>query len=251
MSTKQGKLKFLKKSTQTSSNDILGIFAVSTFGLNVVTLIVLFLLYGAFSRLSKKPAPTLVELNNGKSVNVVPIGSQERTPKTILDFVKTTFTLMMNWSGTIPISDDNTAIKKPKPDPGVNIKAGGKVTVAAWEASYALSSDFRKQFLQLLAQMTPAGVFEQNTQVVFVPLSIEQPIEISPGKWKVKMIANLNIFDTRSNMGEVIPFNKEIFIRAVEPLESSPSGGLELIIKNIRASGLEIYAIRDFKKENL
>ena len=249
------KLNFLKKSTQSSTADVLGIFAISTFGLHILTLFFLFLLYGSFSRLSKKPPPTLVELNDGKSVQVTSIGSKERTPTTILNFVKTTFTLMLNWSGTIPISNNDLGTKKAKPDPGVNIKslAGkeGKVTVAAWEASYALSSDFRKEFVQLLAQMTPTGVFEQNTQVVFIPLSIQQPIQISPGKWKVRMISNLNIFDTRTNIGEVIPFNKEIFIQAVEVPGSSPSGGLELIIRNIRASGLEIYAIRDFKSENL
>ncbi len=250
------KLNFLKKSTQSSTADVLGIFAISTFGLHIVTLFLLFLLYGSFSRLSKKPPPTLVELNNGKSVKVTSIGSKERTPKTILNFTKKTFTLMLNWSGTIPISnDDFSGAKKARPDPGVNIKSlagkNGKVTVAAWEASYALSSDFRKDFVQLLAEMTPAGVFEQNTQVVFIPLSIQQPIQISKGKWKVRMISNLNIFDTRTNIGEVIPFNKEIFIQAVEVPGDSPSGGLELIIRNIRASGLEIYAIRDFKSENL
>lgn len=249
------KLNFLKKSTQSSTADVLGIFAVSTFGLHIFTFIILFLLYGSFSRLSKKPPPTLVELNNGKSVQVTSIGSKERTSTTILNFVKTTFTLMLNWSGTIPISNDEIGTKKAKPDPGVSIKqlagSDGKVTIAAWQSSYALSSDFRKEFIQLLAEMTPAGVFEQNTQVVFIPLSIQQPIKISQGKWKVRMISNLNIFDTRSNIGEVIPFNKEIFIKAVEIPENSPSGGLELIIKNIRASGLEIYAIRDFKQENL
>ena len=255
MDAKQKQLKFLKKSFRISTNDILGLFATTTFGLHLITLIILFLLYGAYSRLSKKPPPTLVELQNGDSVKVAPIDNQERTPQAIIHFVSSTFTLMMNWSGTIPDINSNSGTTKPKPDPGVNIGSGrgeeGKVSFVAWEASYTLSSDFRKEFLELLSQMTPSGVFQQKTQVVFVPLSIQQPIQISPGKWKVKMVSNLNVFDTRSNIGEVIPFNKEIFVRAVEAPKKSPTKGLSSLIYHIRESGLEIYAIRDLKEENL
>ena len=249
-------LKFLKNSSKYSKNNILGIFTISTFALHLIILIVLFLLYGSLSSLSRKPPPTLVELADGTSAKVGSIGNKERSPQAILHFVSSTLTLMMNWSGTVPTTADTQAqTNKPKPDPGVDISSlgnvDGRVSISAWEASYALSSDFRKDFLQLLAQMTPSGIFEQKTQVVFIPLSIEQPIQISPGKWKVKIVANLNIFDVRTNIGEVIPFNKEIFIQAVEAPSKSPSGGLALLINHIRSSGLEVYAIRDLKEENL
>jgi hypothetical protein len=66
------------------------------------------------------------------------------------------------------------------------------------------------------------------------------------------MIANLTIFDRGNNLGEVIPFNKEIFVRAVEAPESPANiTGLSAVIYQVRASGLEIYAIRDLPQENL
>jgi hypothetical protein len=100
--------------------------------------------------------------------------------------------------------------------------------------------------------MTPQGVFKGTTQVVLIPLSIQSPIKIGEGKWKVKMIANLNVFDQSNSMGEVIPFNKEIFVRAVfAPSEPVNTSNLAAVIYQVRASGLEIYAMRDLQAENL
>ncbi len=249
------KLHFFKNSIKYSGNDLLGIFAVATFSLHLINLLFLFTLNSSYFRLSKRPVPTLVELANGESIKVNSIGNKERSPQAILHFVSSTMTLMFNWSGTIPITNSNINSKKTKLDPGVDITSvggRGKVSITAWEASFGLSSDFRKQFLQLIAEMTPQGVFHQKTQVVFIPLHIQPPIQISEGKWKVKVIANLNIFDRRSNIGDITPFNKEIFIRAVEAPEKSPSStGIALLINHIRSSGLEIYAIRELKEENL
>jgi hypothetical protein len=66
------------------------------------------------------------------------------------------------------------------------------------------------------------------------------------------MVANLTVFDQGNNLGEVIPFNKEIFVRAVEAPDSPTTvDGLAAVIYQVRASGLEIYAIRDLPQENL
>jgi hypothetical protein len=241
---KSRKLRFLNRaSTKVSTSDTLALFAVGTFGLHLISFFVLFLLYGSYSQLSRKAPPSLVQLETGQSVKVAPIGSLERTPQVVLRFVSDTMTLMMNWSGTLPPATVEEATK-PKPDPGVSIGEqglrGGKVASGAWLASQALSSDFRKEFLKVLASITPPGVFKGRTQVVLVPLSIQAPVKISSGKWKVKMIANLTIFDQGSNLGDVIPFNKEIFVRAVEaPQSPSAVDGNAAAIYQVRMSGLE------------
>ncbi|MBD2200527.1 MULTISPECIES: hypothetical protein [Calothrix] len=250
-STQKKRLRFLNRASKSvSTGDALALFALGTFGLHLITFFILLLLYGSYSQLNKKAPPSLVQLETGKSIKVAPIGSLERTPQVILRFVSDTLTLMMNWSGTLPPTTVEEAAK-PKPDLGVNISnrefRGSKITSAAWQASYALSEDFRKEFLKVLAAMTPSGVFQGKTQVVLVPLSIQSPIKIAEGKWKVKMVANLTIVAQDSNLGETIPFNKEIFIRAVVPPESpNQVDGLAAVIYQVRASGLEIYAIRDF-----
>ncbi len=246
------RLQFLNRASKTvSTGDTLALFALGTFGLHLITFFVLLLLYGSYSQLNKKAPPSLVQLETGKSIKVAPLDSLERTPQVILRFVSDTMTLMMNWSGTLPPSTVEEAAK-PKPDPGVNIRNRRLVASAAWQASYALSEDFRKEFLQVLASITPSGVFQGKTQVVLVPLSIQSPIKIADGKWKVKMIANLTVFAQERNLGEIIPFNKEIFVRAVVPPESpNQVDGLAAVIYQVRSSGLEIYAIRDLAQENL
>ena len=250
------RLKFLNRADKKlTTGDTLALFAVGTFGLHLITFFMLILLYGSYSQLNKKPPPSLVQLETGKAIQVSPLGNTERTPQVVSRFVSDTMILMMNWSGTLPPTtvEENA---KPLQDKGVDMvergSRGSKVTSGAWQASYALSEDFRKEFLQKLASMTPQGVFKGTTQVVLIPLSIESPTKIEEGKWKVKMIANLNVFDQTNNLGEVIPFNKEIFVRAVVAPESPVNtSSLATVIYQVRASGLEIYAIRDLQAENL
>jgi hypothetical protein len=255
-STENKRLRFLNRASKKfSTGDTLALFAVVTFGLHIITFFLLVLIYGSYSQLNKKPPPTLVQLETGSAIKVAPLGNRDRTPQVISRFVSDTMTLMMNWSGNLPPTTVEESAKH-KTDTGINIGErrlrGNKVTSGAWQASHALSEDFRKEFLKMLASMTPPGVFKGKTQVILVPLSIQSPIKIEEGKWKVKMIANLTIFDRGNNLGEVIPFNKEIFVRAVEAPESPANvSGLAAVIYQVRASGLEIYAIRDLPQENL
>ncbi len=255
-SVNQKRLKFLnRRQTILSKGDALALFAVGTLGLHIITLVLLLLLYGSYSKLSKKEPPSLVQLQDGKSITVIPLGSKERTPQVIMRFVNDTMTLMMNASGTLPATTLEDA-RQPKIDPGIDIHSiangRGKVTTAAWQASTALSEDFRKEFLKLLADTTPQGVFKETTQIVLTPLSIQPPVKIAEGKWKLKLIANLTVFDKGNNLGDVIPFNKEIFVQAVEaPEPPVQMTGLAAVIYAVRSSGLEIYAIRDIGEENL
>ena len=254
--TEDRRLKFLNRTTtRFSRSDTLALFTVGTFLLHLLAFVILFLLYGSYSQLSRKAPPSLVQLESGKSIKVAQLGSLERTPQVLLRFVSDTMTLMMNWSGNLPATTVEDAVE-PKPDSGVDIRSisnsRGKVTKGAWQASYALSSDFRKEFLELLAEITPSGVFKGKTQVVFVPQYFQQPVKIAEGKWKVRMIANLTMFEQSNKLGEVIPFNKEIFVRAVEaPSSPNKVDGLEAVVYQVRSSGLEIYAIRDLPQENL
>lgn len=256
----QKRLRFLERTHKRfTTNDALGLFALGTFGLHLLTFFVLILLYGAYSNLSKKAPPSLVQLNTGTAIAVAPLGSKERTPQVVKKITIDTMTLMMNWSGTKPPSTVEEATK-PIIDPGVEIHttaAGrGKVATAAWQAGFAISEDFRKEFLAKLAEITPNGVFRNTTQVALVPLEIQEPIKITDGKWKVKMVANLVVFDKGNNLGDIISFNKEIFVQAVEvpeyPVDKiSDKNSIAAIIYQMRSSGLEIYAIRDLTQENL
>jgi hypothetical protein len=231
---------------------MLGIFALAGVGLNVVVLVVQLLLFLSYSNLSKKPVPTLVQLSTGEAIATTTLGNKERAPEVISKFVSKTMTMLMSWSGTIP--GDNPGADQ-QPDPGVDIQipgGKGKVTTPTFQAAFAISEDFRKEFLGALAELTPSNVFAGTVKVVFVPLEIQKPIQIEPGKWKVVVVSNLLVLDQSNIAGKAIPFNKEVYIRAVEVPEFQPNlTGIMLAVQQARFSGLEIYAIRELIKDEI
>jgi hypothetical protein len=210
------------------------------------------LLFFSYSNLSKKPVPTLVQLASGEAIATSTLGNKERSPEVISKFVSKTMTMLMSWSGTI--SGENTGTDS-LPDPGIDIQipgGKGKVTTPTFQAAFAISEDFRKEFLGALAVLTPSNVFAGTVKVVFVPLEIQKPIQIAEGKWKVIVVSNLLVLDQSDIAGKTIPFNKEVYIRAVEVPEFQPNlTGIMLAVQQARLSGLEIYAIRDLIREEI
>jgi hypothetical protein len=252
------RLRFLeaKKSSFFSRNDLFGVFVISSIGLSVLNLVLNCLLYGTYLKLSNKPTPSLVQLASGQSITVTHLGNKERTPEVILEFVKSSLSTLMTWNGKFPSSNSNGG--KLISDPGVEVRSAkevGKrtvVTTPAYQGAFTLSEDFRKEFLQELGKLTPSGVFQGQTEVIFVPIEIQKPIQIETGKWRVRVVANLLVLDQKEILGTPITFNKEVFVQAVEPPEYQTNvTGIALIVQHIRASGLEIYAIRDLIKEEM
>jgi hypothetical protein len=249
------RLRFLERrnSSKFSSNDLLGVVAIASLGLGTLNLFLHFFVYATVLKVSNKPAPALVQLASGKAITVAALGNKERTSEVILEFVRSSLSTLMTWNGKLPGSSQD----KPLPDPGVEVKSDGIgkrtiVTTPAYQAAFALSEDFRKEFLQELGKLTPSGVFTGKTEVIFVPVEIQKPIQIEAGKWRVRVVANLLVLNQSNILGNPIPFNKEVFVRAVEPPEYQANvTGIALVVQNIRSSGLEIYAIRDLEKENL
>jgi len=249
------RLRFLSSPQEArfSSSDLLGIITLSAIGLHVLGFGVDFLQYLTYKNLSHKPAPTLVQMADGSSIHVAPLGSLERTPEVIQEFVRATLAMLMTWEGTVPSpAEGGQEIK----DKGVKIRSPegrhGKVTTPAYQAAFALSEDFRKEFLTEVARLTPAGVFQGDTQVIFVPIDIGNPVKIESGKWRVPIVANLIVVDNTNVLGETIAFNKDVFIRAVTPPQyASHLQGVAQIVQAIRTSGLEIYAIRDLQQQEL
>jgi hypothetical protein len=254
-------LSILQDKTKLSKKDSFGLFIIGTLALQIVSLFCLILLYGSYRKLETKPPPSLVQLATGESISVSPLGSKERTPEVIKTFTTNTLTTMMNWTGYLPASTPEEATR-PVLDKGIEIEVTsglsqakkGKITTAAYEGSFALSEDFRKDFLAKLVELTPSTIFRGNTDVVLVPLSVSEPEQVEVGKWKLILIANLMVFENGNNVGNVIPFNKEVFVQSVEVpdyLLKSDAGKMAQIIAKVRASGLEIYGLRDFQQRNL
>ena len=247
-------LKKNQGSTNVSAPTLLGLLTILSLGLNVIVLVGILLTYGAYNRLSNKPPPTLVQSADGSVMRVSPLASHERTPEVIQRFTGETLSLLMNWSGRLPAKTVEEA-QNVQRDPGVPVKTAKgdrKVSSAAYQASFALSEDFRKEFLQKIAELTPPEVFAGQAQVLLVPREVGIPEKIGEGRWKVKLIANLLTFRGGDNVGTPLAFNKEIFLQSVDsPQPPQESTDLAKAVYQIRQSGLEIYSIRDLVRENL
>ncbi|MEM6401394.1 MAG: hypothetical protein AAF757_14360 [Cyanobacteria bacterium P01_D01_bin.116] len=226
--------------------------AVATFGLHLLTLLLLIIQGLTIRQLSIQKPPTFVELVDGK-----PVKNQnelQRKPEAIQEFVSKTMKSMFDWSGKLPAQNINQA-NNPKKDLGISIRTppsgSKKVTTSSWVSSFAFSEDFRKGFLGTVAELTPPEVFSNNSnQAILAELDITRiypPQQIEPGKWRIGMVANL-IQKRGSNNKIVTPFNKDIFVQAVDSFNYPVATNLTDLQKAIyttRSDKLEIYEIRE------
>lgn len=236
---------------QERRKDILPLFVLVTFVTEIFVILLLLFQGSLINQLNQKDPPSLVQLVDGKPLQVGPMEHMERTPETIRRFVGETMSLMMNWSGALPAETIEES-KVPRPDPGMPV-SGKRITTATWQASFALSEDFRREFVEKLAQLTPPDVFANRTQVVLIVRNISNPEKVSEGRWRVSMVASAVVFGKNADaLGKAIPFNKDIYVRAVDaPQVLEGATALEKAIYGIRQSGLEIYAIRELEKGGL
>ncbi|MDZ8056582.1 hypothetical protein [Nostoc sp. DedVER01b] len=244
-------VRLLQKKKPTVS--ILTIFAIATFGLHLLVLLFLIVQELNIRQLSLRKQPNFVQMIDGQPVNSV--DDLAREPEAIRQFVSKTMTSIFNWSGTIP-PQNIEEVSRPKPDLGILIKtpSGGseKVTTSSWVASFALAEDFRKGFLSQIAQMTPPEVFANNRQqIISAQLIIKRvypPKQIAPGKWEVGMVADLVQNKQADGQRLIVPFNKDLLVRAVDYFDY-PQGEkatvLQKAIYSVRADRLEIYEMRN------
>jgi hypothetical protein len=244
-------VRLLEKKKTTVS--ILTIFAIATFGLHLLVLLFLILQGMNVRQLSLRKQPNFVQMIDGQAVES--IDDLARDSEVIRQFVSKTMSSMFNWSGTLP-PQTIEEVSKPKPDLGILIKtpAGGsqKVTTSSWVASFAFSEDFRKGFLSQIADMTPPEVFANNPkQVISGQLVIKRvypPKQIAPGKWEVGMVADLIQNKQADGKKVIIPFNKDLLVRAVDYFDyplAERTTILQKAIYSVRAERLEIYEMRN------
>ncbi len=253
-SQQQYRLRFLesqKNHKKFSNSDLMGVFVGSSLTLHLGSGLGSGFLSVSFFKLSGKPSPTLVQLGTGESIAVAPLGSKDRTSDVIKKFTIDSLSLLMTWTGTV--EQGGQTVK----DKGVEIQSPtstrrAKITTPAYQGGFTLSEDFRKEFLLTIGNLTPSSVFAGTTQVAFVPLNVSQPVKIEEGKWRIDVVANLNVVSQNDLLGTTIPFNKEVFVRAVEaPQYKANADGIVAVVQRVRSSGLEIYAMRDLENKQV
>ncbi|MCX7592824.1 MAG: hypothetical protein N2235_03480 [Fischerella sp.] len=210
---------------------ILPLFAVGTFGLNILTLLILMFHGSMLQQLSRKLTPqSLVQLADGRAIAAAPTENLERYPQTIRRFVGETMTLMLTWS------------QQQQPE-------------TIWEiTSELLTNDVKQKFQSEVINVNTTNQFEnRGAESVLVIQRISQPQKIGDGKWKVELQANQLIFSNSDRLGKSVPFNKQILVQATDTQTTSLPDlpvSWNLAVHRLGEARLEIYNICEIEDKN-
>jgi hypothetical protein len=254
-------------SVQEQEKNLVALCSLITLGVSTVGLLISILALNAANTIASKPMPTLVQTLNGKTIEIKAMDGKQRSNQLLQDFTVKTLTDLFTWRVYLmPTSPEE--VRTPKVDPGVPIEAEGrtdlKVPSPVWAASFAISDDFRKDFLNknLAPLTTSLKILQGSSEVAFIPISIQDPIEVKSTKpneklWKVKIVANLAI-RTAPNIPEtLVPINKDVYLRAVIPpvmpdvSRLNSKTDLQAVTAIARSAGVEIIGMEDFGKQDL
>lgn len=254
-------------SVQEQEKNLVALCSLITLGVSTIGLLISILALNAANTIASKPMPTLVQTLNGKTIEIKATDGKQRSNQLLQDFTVKTLTDLFTWRVYLmPTSPEE--VRTPKVDPGVPIEAEGrtdlKVPSPVWAASFAISDDFRKDFLNknLAPLTTSLKILQGSSEVAFIPISIQDPIEVNSTKpneklWKVKIVANLAI-RTAPNIPEtLVPINKDVYLRAVIPpvmpdvSRLNSKTDLQAVTAIARSAGVEIIGMEDFGKQDL
>jgi hypothetical protein len=254
-------------STQEQEKNLRALFDLVALGLSAVGVIVSIMALSISNTIANKPMPTLVQTTSGKTMQIKALEGKDRSNEVIKDFTVKTFTNLFTWRVyLIPTNQDE--MRTPKADPGVPVEVEGtaslKLPTPVWGASFTIADDFRKDFVgKYLAPLTTSlKVLQGSSEVAFIPISIQDPIEIKSNnpdikQWKVKMVANLAV-RTSANLPEtLVPFNYDIYLQSVTPpvmpdlSRLDPKTDLQAVIAIARSPGLQIIAMEKFTAQDL
>jgi hypothetical protein len=219
--------------SENQKKNILFLFALGTFGLNFVILLLLFFHETMLQQLSQQLAPqSLIELADGRVISADPETNLERQPETIRRFVGETMTLMLTFSSKQP-QNEILAI-----------------------SSALLMDRFKPKFQTEMMKLNQKNQITSNnrsTESVLIIERISQPIKIGLGEWKVEIQANQLIFSGSDLLGKSIPFNRQILVRAIanNPI-SLPDNPLPWHLATFRLgeARLEIYNMCELQQKD-
>jgi hypothetical protein len=242
--------KFTRFKFEKSGQNLVALFAFISIIFSGLGLLVQIIVLGTAIGIAKKPAPALVQLSDGGSINVQAVGSTDRSPKVLQSFTTDLLTLLMSWNNEIPTKDGNKDVIKTDLGMQVATASGEKrITTQVFQAGFAFSDNLRGEILKIIAEMTPPDVFQGNLKTALKFQQVTIPVQIEPGKWKITVIGTLIQFQRGRADTVKVPFNKELVLQAVDtpalPQSGKFANELENAIYNIRRVGLEITAMKD------
>ena len=113
------------------SENLVPAFILSSLVMSGLGLLTGFLCLVGILYIGGKETPSLVQLEDGRSIAVEPLGKYDRTPKVIVEFVRESLSQLFTWNATSKV-DDNGMTRTVVSDDGVEIE-GDRITTRNWK----------------------------------------------------------------------------------------------------------------------
>jgi hypothetical protein len=223
-----------------TSQYLLPVCFLALTGLMAFNLLLLLFVGFRVERLAKKDR-TFVQLVNGQVLVMSEEDGLYRHPEVIKNTVRQWATLTFDWNASISQTQQSESVYE--------IGRNQKVTTNAYLASYLLQSGekgFRKKGLEIIADITPSGVFSGDITAKILISHLSEPRQIKAGEWEVDLVST-RILRNRQGEEQEIPFNRTFILKATD-LPDPPATNaspVEQRVYQVRAGGLEITKISD------
>lgn len=206
-----------------------------------------------------KPTPDLVQQDNGVMARVRPLDKRiDSKPDQVVNFLEDRLSRIFNWSGLLVDTSDPSGLKYVH-DPGVEVStAKGQsvlIPTTLYNEQFVFDEPIRIPMLSNIAQIikdgnVDQGIFKndpahpsQATIYRFVLRGkIEYPQEVSTGRWKVRVSADIVRFSMTETLGvkatHIANFLQDIYVREASKIP-------QLMIRDQKQQDLLWYGRKD------
>lgn len=189
--------------------------------------------------LATKPAPDLVQQDNGVMARVRPLDVRtDSVPDQVVSFLEDRLPRVYTWSGLLVNPDDPAGLSYIR-DSGVSVVTtkGDDILIPtpAYNEQFIFDEPIRTPTLRGIAQTIKDGqvdkkIFANNPAQPSVASiyrfilrgKIQYPIEVSTGRWKVRVAADIVLFSPSETLGvkqkHIAEFIQDIYVRKASPI---------------------------------
>ena len=189
--------------------------------------------------LATKPAPDLVQQDNGVMARVRPLDTRtDSVPDQVVSFLEDRLPRVYTWSGLIVNPDDPAGLSYIR-DSGVSVNStkGDDVLIPtpAYNEQFIFDEPIRTPTLRGIAQTIKDGQVDKKifandpTQPSIASIyrfilrgKIQYPIEVSTGRWKVRVAADIVLFSSSETLGvkqkHIAEFIQDVYVRKASPI---------------------------------
>lgn len=218
-------MRFIHQPQTSTSKNILPLFTVLIFGINLLALTLLIFNASMLNGITSRLPQVLGQLADGRGITLTPQPHSQRHPESIRRFVGETLTLMFTWSKNHP------------PQTVLNFSLG------------LLAQNLRNRFL---SEISPEGRGD-NIESVFLIQSISQPQELKTGVWQLTVNGRRIVFLNQDKNGKSQNWQKNVIVEVVDsspiPL-TKPVNSLHQAVHELSKMQLSIVNICEIGDKN-